>query len=66
LVPQDDLKNFVEYSLAVCKTLDAHHDGEETDFFPMIEEQTGNLGLMSANVEQHGVVKHRKQLSKIG
>jgi hypothetical protein len=34
-------------------TLTAHHDGEEENFFPWIEEAAGEPGLMMANVEQH-------------
>lgn len=30
-----------------------HHDAEEKDFFPSVEEISGVEGLMSRNVEQH-------------
>jgi hemerythrin-like domain-containing protein len=52
-VPHDDLANFVDYSLAIVKGLDFHHEEEETAVFPEVEKVTGVKGLMEANVRQH-------------
>ena len=30
-----------------------HHDGEEAEFFPSIEQITGVRGIMERNIEQH-------------
>jgi len=48
-----EYKNFIGYSLAWYDLLAAHHDGEEDFLFPNIEAQTGETGLMDANVTQH-------------
>lgn len=52
-VPASQYPNFISYSLSVYQGLTMHHDGEEETFFPLIEELTGEKGLMDANVQGH-------------
>jgi hypothetical protein len=46
-------KAFCHYALHWCNLLHCHHSGEETDFFPELEQLTGEKGLMDRNIEQH-------------
>jgi len=52
ITPKDEYA-FCQYTLMWHKLLHTHHTGEETDFFPHIEELSGEKGLMAGNVEQH-------------
>jgi len=52
-VKDADKKAFVGYSYCWYDAIDAHHTGEEKEFFPWIEEAAGEKGIMDANVEQH-------------
>ncbi|KAF2740761.1 hypothetical protein EJ04DRAFT_424222 [Polyplosphaeria fusca] len=52
-IPTRDQKSFIAYMMAAYQGLEAHHDGEETFFFPEIEKATGETGLMAANIQQH-------------
>ena len=36
-----------------CWEIEIHHDGEETGFFPAVEDLTGMAGVMDANIKQH-------------
>jgi hemerythrin superfamily protein len=49
-----DEKAFCQYILQWHRLLHVHHSGEETTFFPRIEELVGEK-VMAANVEQHHV-----------
>jgi hemerythrin superfamily protein len=53
-VQPQDYKPFLCYAQCIYETLDAHHSGEETKFFPRIEEATGVKGIMDVNITQHG------------
>jgi hypothetical protein len=53
-VQPKDYKPFLCYAQCIYETLDAHHLGEETKFFPWIEEATGVKGIMDVNITQHG------------
>jgi hemerythrin-like domain-containing protein len=48
-----DIKDFLTYTTFWCSWIHEHHEGEETLFFPAVEEITGIKGLMEKNVEQH-------------
>jgi hemerythrin-like domain-containing protein len=48
-----DIKDFLTYTTFWCSWIHEHHEGEETLFFPTVEEVTGVKGLMEKNVEQH-------------
>ncbi|GKT64227.1 hemerythrin HHE cation binding domain-containing protein [Colletotrichum tofieldiae] len=52
-VSASDAKGFLQYTLAWYSLLHVHHAGEEADFFPAVEELTGQKGLMDCNVSQH-------------
>jgi hemerythrin-like domain-containing protein len=52
-IKPSDEKAFCNYILTWHNLLHVHHTGEETDFFPEIEELVGEKGIMDANVEQH-------------
>ncbi|KAK1971086.1 hemerythrin HHE cation binding domain-containing protein [Colletotrichum sublineola] len=52
-VSSSDSKAFLRYTLAWYSLLHVHHSGEEADFFPAVEELTGQKGLMDCNVSQH-------------
>ncbi|KAL0935613.1 uncharacterized protein CTRU02_210204 [Colletotrichum truncatum] len=52
-VSHAESKYFVKYMLAWYSLLHVHHSGEETDFFPAIEDMSGEKGLMECNVSQH-------------
>ncbi|KAH7162010.1 hemerythrin HHE cation binding domain-containing protein [Dactylonectria estremocensis] len=53
LISPTDVPSFVQYSLVWYSLVHVHHSGEETDFFPYLEETTGQKGLMEINVSQH-------------
>ena len=48
-----DIKDFLFYCNCWYKTVEYHHDHEETVFFPEIERIAKKPGLMQQNVEQH-------------
>jgi hemerythrin-like domain-containing protein len=50
-----DVKDLLLYATFWCDWIHEHHDGEETFFFPRVEEITGVKGLMEVNVTQHQV-----------
>jgi len=50
-----DENAFSRFILYWYQLLHVHHSGEETDFFPHIEQLTGVAGLMGNNVAQHEV-----------
>ncbi|KAH6999203.1 hemerythrin HHE cation binding domain-containing protein [Ilyonectria sp. MPI-CAGE-AT-0026] len=52
-VSQNDVPSFLQYALAWWALVNVHHTGEETDFFPYLEDATGQKGLMDVNVDQH-------------
>lgn len=52
-VSQNDVLSFLQYALAWWALVNVHHTGEETDFFPYLEDATGQKGLMDVNVDQH-------------
>lgn len=52
-VKDSDKKAFIGYAYCWYDAIDAHHTGEEKEFFPWIEEAAGEQGIMDANIEQH-------------
>ncbi|KAH8680945.1 hemerythrin HHE cation binding domain-containing protein [Xylariales sp. PMI_506] len=48
-----DVPDFIEYCAIWGKFIHNHHDEEESDVFPGIEELSGVPGLMAGNIEQH-------------
>lgn len=48
-----DIEELLLYAKFWCDWIDDHHEGEETIFFPQVEEITGVEGLMAKNVAQH-------------
>lgn len=52
-VKASESKAFLKYILAWYSLLNVHHSGEEEQFFPAIDELTGQKGLMDVNVAQH-------------
>jgi len=52
-VKDADKKDFIGYALCWYDAINAHHTGEEKEFFPWIEEAAGEKGIMAANIEQH-------------
>ncbi|KAH8807607.1 hypothetical protein F5884DRAFT_731479 [Xylogone sp. PMI_703] len=49
----EDIKDMLTYMRFWYDWIHEHHDGEESIFFPMIEELSGEKGLMEANIAQH-------------
>ncbi|KAG7043769.1 hemerythrin HHE cation binding domain-containing protein [Colletotrichum scovillei] len=49
----NDVQDFVSYAIEWSKMVEEHHETEETDVFPEIEQLAGVPGLMRANVAQH-------------
>jgi hypothetical protein len=45
--------DFLTYCQCWCESMHHHHDAEEAEFFPSIEQISGVKGLMEQNVEQH-------------
>jgi hypothetical protein len=55
-IPRGDLaarRDFLIYCQCWCESMHHHHDAEEAEFFPSIEQISGVQGLMERNVEQH-------------
>jgi len=52
-ITQKDEQSFLNYAMQWYALLHVHHTGEETTFFPAVEELAGEKGIMEANVEQH-------------
>ena len=55
-LPRNDLnvvQDFLTYCQCWCESMHHHHDAEEMDFFPSIEQISNTPGLMERNVEQH-------------
>lgn len=50
--PKDET-SFLNYSACFYELLHSHHCGEEKYFFPVIEEVSGEKGIMECNVGQH-------------
>jgi hypothetical protein len=46
-------RDFLTYCQCWCESMHHHHDAEEAQFFPAIEQISGVKGLMAQNVEQH-------------
>lgn len=49
----NDVQDFVSYAMEWSKMVEEHHETEETEVFPEIEQLAGVPGLMQANVAQH-------------
>ncbi|KAL2878827.1 hypothetical protein SGCOL_005794 [Colletotrichum sp. CLE4] len=49
----DVVQDFVSYAIEWSKMVEEHHETEETEVFPEIEQLAGVPGLMQANVAQH-------------
>jgi hypothetical protein len=55
-IPANDTtakRDFLIYCQCWCESMHHHHDAEEAEFFPSIEQISGVKGLMAHNVEQH-------------
>lgn len=55
-IPAQDtttVQDFLTYCQCWSESMHHHHDAEEKEFFPNIEEISGIEGLMTRNVEQH-------------
>lgn len=48
-----DIADFLFYCQTWCGTIHEHHEGEETGFFPRIEEYSGEKGVMDQCVDEH-------------
>ena len=69
-IPAADERDFIRYMRGWYDLVHVHHTNEETDFFPALEEMTGEKGIMEANVEQHhafepGLVAFKKYLDEL-
>ena len=51
---KSDVSDFVTYALAWLRLVEQHHQYEEEGLFPEIDEITGQQGVMSHEIEQHG------------
>jgi hemerythrin-like domain-containing protein len=49
-----DVPNLLMFCHFVCQLMGAHHDWEETSYFPALEKFAGAPGLLKSNVEEHG------------
>lgn len=49
----EDIQDLLTYMGFWYDWIHEHHDGEESIFFPMIEELSGEKGIMEANIHQH-------------
>jgi len=68
-VAPQDYPNFIGYALCWHEVLTSHHESEESNFFPTIEEAAGEKGIMDVNVEQHhaflpGLASYKEYLTK--
>lgn len=55
-VPREDLitvRDFLTYCQCWCESMHHHHEAEEHDFFPHVEQIANVPGVMQQNVEQH-------------
>ncbi len=55
-LPRQDLaaiRDFLTYCQCWCESMHHHHDAEEHDFFPTIEQISNVPGIMQRNIEQH-------------
>jgi hypothetical protein len=50
---QATVRDFLIYCQCWCESMHHHHDAEEANFFPSIEDISGLKGLMEQNIEQH-------------
>jgi hemerythrin-like domain-containing protein len=50
-----DVSDFLFYCTAWVKTVEHHHNAEETVLFPELEKFTNNADIMKENKEQHEV-----------
>jgi hemerythrin-like domain-containing protein len=51
---RSDCPDFIAYALAWHRLVEEHHHYEETGLFLEIDKATGQQGVMSHEVEQHG------------
>ena len=55
-IAREDLqarRDFLTYCQCWSESMHHHHDAEEKDFFPSIEQISGVEGIMERNIEQH-------------
>ncbi|KAJ9137900.1 Hemerythrin HHE cation binding domain-containing protein [Pleurostoma richardsiae] len=52
-IKAEDIDAFLHFILNWSKELHNHHDMEEGGFFPVLEDMTGEKGVMDANIDQH-------------
>jgi hemerythrin-like domain-containing protein len=55
-IPREDpdaIQDFLIYCQSWCESMHHHHDAEEKDFFPSIEQISNVRGIMERNIEQH-------------
>lgn len=52
-VPEADADNFVTFCECWSQSVHSHHDNEEKVEFPLIEELSGDKGIMERNVVEH-------------
>lgn len=52
-VKPQDYSNFISYSLVWAKFVQKHHDDEEGELFPKVEEVVGKPGALDKSREEH-------------
>lgn len=52
-VKHEDQHAFLLYARNLFHMLAVHHDSEEDNFFPAVEQMAGEPGIMETNVAQH-------------
>lgn len=65
-----DVDDFVNYAIQWYRTVERHHQEEETHVFPEIEKIVGAPGIMTPNVEQHeafhpGLEEYKMYLGRV-
>ena len=53
-VKDEDKADFIGYALTWHKFVKSHHDDEEANLFPRVEEQLGDKALWAETHQEHG------------
>ncbi|OBT81163.1 hypothetical protein VE02_10351 [Pseudogymnoascus sp. 03VT05] len=51
--PSRDAADLLRYSLTICSMIAAHHNWEETSYFPALEALAGQPGILALNIVEH-------------
>ncbi|KAF2437922.1 hypothetical protein P171DRAFT_372699 [Karstenula rhodostoma CBS 690.94] len=71
LISHEDKNDFIGYALAWCKFVQSHHDSEETELFPSVEDALGRKDLFAETHKEHeaflaGLTRFGEYLNTLG